>query len=102
MASCDLYLADGDVLSHRLARTHLLLAHSLLGRPQDYRDEGYQIGIWAKETQNTFLGNAIGLMAARYGWQRWLRYHASATATRSLHIALGIFSALEVTHSELK
>ena len=94
-ASCDVYLADGDVLSHRLARTHLLLAHSLLGRPHDYRDEGYQIGIWAKETQNTFLGNAIGLMAARYGWQRWLRYHASTAATRSLHIALGIFSALE-------
>ena len=94
-ASCDVYLADGDVLSHRLARIHLLLAHSLLGRPHDYRDEGYQIGIWAKETQNTFLGNAIGLMAARFGWQRWLRYHASAAAARSLQIALGIFSALK-------
>ena len=94
-ASCDLYSADGDVLSHHLARTHLLLAQSLLGRPHDYHTEGYRIGMWAKETQNIFLGNAIGVMAARYGWQRWLRYHAAAAATRSLQIAQGIFSALE-------
>ena len=93
--SCDLYLADGDVMSYHLARTHLLLAHSLLGRPHEYHTEGYRIGTWAKETQNIFLGNAIGVIAARYGWQRWLRYHASAAAARSLQIALGIFSALE-------
>ena len=92
--SCDLYLEDGDELSHHLAKTHLLLAHSL-GRRQDYYTEGYRIGKWAEETQNNFLGNALGLMAARYGWQRWLRYHASAAAARSLQIALGIFSALE-------
>lgn len=94
-ASCDLYLADGDVLSHHLARTHLLLAHSLRGRRHDYYAEGYRIGKWAKETQNSFLGNALGVMAARYGWQRWLRYHASAAAARSLQIAFGIFSAVE-------
>ncbi len=93
--SCDLYLADGDVLSHHLARTHLLLTHSLVGRCQDYYTEGYRIGKWAKETQNIFLGNSLGVMAARYGWQRWWRYHASAAAARSLQIALGIFSALE-------
>ena len=57
--------------------------------------EGYRIGKWAKETQNIFLGNSLGVMAARYGWQRWLRYHASAAAAKILQIALGIFSALE-------
>ena len=93
--SCDLYLADGDGLSHHLAKTHLLLARSLVGRRQDYYTEGYRIGEWAKETQNIFFGNALGVMAARYGWQRWLRYHASAAAARILQIALGIFSALE-------
>ena len=93
--SCDLYLADGDVLSHHLARTHLLLAHSLVDRRLDYYMEGYRIGKWAKETQNIFLGNSLGVMAARYGWQRWLRYHASAAAAKILQIALGIFSALE-------
>ena len=93
--SCDLFLEDGDELSYHLAKTHLLLAHSLVGRRQDYYSEGSRIGEWAKETQNIFFGNALGVMAARYGWQRWLRYHASAAAARILQVALGIFSTLE-------
>ena len=36
------------------------------------RRGNYRIEKWAKETQNIFLGNAPGVIAARYGWQRWI------------------------------
>ncbi|KAH0556851.1 hypothetical protein GP486_005361 [Trichoglossum hirsutum] len=94
--SHECFLRCQDIYACRVVEVHELLVKILLKESQKYEQKGLEIGLWAREQGNLYFGQFLGLLAIRFGRQKWLRHQATDTALRSFHLGLGVFKALDM------